>query len=369
MVVYFSIAAGAAFVSYLARRTEQQSKAIAVLLYTAAIVIFCHFAGARDLKVGTDTSFYAYNSYKAALSEAFNTFWRSSEFGDWGPLYKLLCWTSVNFARSFYGYLFCIELLTVIPLVIAAREFLGDYLWFGVYLFGILFYPMSFNMMRQMIAMSFLLLAFIAASGRKPLKYIIWLMIAIGFHTSAILGILFYPLILFSRDSTLGPGLKLIIIFCAGIAFVGVTPKLILMLPGNHFQWYISDASLFGGGIRMITLTMILAVVLGLLGFLFTRGIELAEDDRLSLFELLAIFCFGVICLLLSLLSFYLYRIAFIFIYVVVLMLPKLCSAVKDSHSRYLMIAVAIIATGVWSTDYYFVQQSHEVIPYIFSTI
>lgn len=371
MFFYYGLAAIAATLVYLAGWFEQRKNLLlAITLYISAVAVLCYFAGARDIHVGTDTGNYALMSYRAASTQTFESFWFRSAYSAWAPLYKMFCWAIVNVARSFSVYLFSIELLIVLPVVIVARKMLRNYCWLAILIFGIVFYPMSFNMMRQMIAMGYLLLALVAAMNKRFWRYLVWLVISIGFHTTAIVGVLFYPLVLFAQSQSLGTAIKIIVIFIAGIVFVAAAPTLIALLPGEHYQAYIGEGTMsLAGGARMPLLTSLLTILIGVFGWLFTRSNALEKERLASIVEMTIVFIFGVACLALSIVSFYLYRIGFFFMYVSILLLPLICSSIEDRYTRYSMVLVVVSGLAIWSFDYYVIEQSHEVIPYAMSKI
>lgn len=371
MAVYFAIAFAASLLAFIADRLPRNRHAISeILLYFCAILLFCHFAGARDLVVGTDTGFYAYGSYRSVLASNFDYFWNYSGYASWfAPLFKLLCFGVVSVTHSFYWYLFSIELFTVVPVVVACKKSLGSHAWLGVLVFGIIFYPMSFNMMRQMIGMSFLLLAYLEAIERRPIPFIIFLLIATGFHASLIVGVLLYPISVFSRGRKFNGGVKLGVVVMVGLAFIVALPSLASLLPEQYQSYLGGGSNAQPGGLRTPVTMAGVSLTLGLLGWVFTRERTLRVADRLALTTGATTIAFSLVLLMLSLSSIYLYRVAFIFIYICILLFPQLCCSVGDARSRHVLTLVGIAVMGLWSFDYYIIQGSHEVVPYIVSSM
>lgn len=369
MAFYFAIGVAAALLMCAADRCESHgNKLFSLILYCGVALLFSHFAGARDITVGTDTTGYALNSYYAVKYYGMDYFWYSSVYADlFAPLFKVLCIISVTLTQTFYGYLFAIEFLTVIPVILASRKMLGRWSWMGILVFSVLFYPMSFNMMRQMIAMGFLLLAFIEIAERKPVIYCAYTVIACLFHSSAIVGLLIYPLVVFARGRERLGGFKLAIVCMVGIAFVFIAPSLIKYLPGNHYQNYLSGEYAMDGGLRMPAMTALLAVNLAAFSWTFIRKCKPCAAQSELLIEMAVVVTFGIVCLMLSLFSFYLYRIGFFFLYVSILLLPLLCSSINDRNSSLFMTSIVILLICVWAFDYYAIQSAHEVVPYVLS--
>lgn len=141
-------------------------------------------AAVRDISVGVDSLTY-YNSYLMASKLSLNQiFIENNE----GFLYNiLLYWTShaTNNPAFFFGIL---QAMTVIPIMwFGAKK--NEYIevWQIVLIYCLWHYNDSLNAVRQMIAVSLLLLAFAYYCDKKLFKTIIVFIIALGFHSSVIL--------------------------------------------------------------------------------------------------------------------------------------------------------------------------------------
>ena len=71
----------------------------------------------------------------------------------------------------------------------------------GLFAFYLLFYNMSLNLHRQFMAIAVVFYCTKYIEDKKPLKYLIGVIVAMGFHTSALLTIIFYPLFQIFRDN------------------------------------------------------------------------------------------------------------------------------------------------------------------------
>lgn len=370
MFIYLLIDIAATGLAALGTYFRKQSKLAMVVCYCFSALILCYFAGVRGLHVGSDTAGYGYSSYRTALLNSFTDFYSRSNFESWSPLYKCLCWISSKIGRTFFSYLFCIQLFTVIPLYLAALKGLDRYAPFAVLIYCIAFYPMSFNMMRQMIAMSFLLLAFIEANDRRLIRFLIFVLVATGFHESALLGLYIYPLVAFSTNtkSRFSYGLRVVIFTIFSVALIALAPVILRFTDSiGFYSAYTSGAGVTeGGGLRTIVVTIAVGLVLSGLGWIFSRKSNIST--RLSVIGLFVVVAFGIICLPLSLISFWLYRIGFYFLYLVVLALPTCSIRIQDRRTKLIYIGLAVFLLLFWSYDYYVIQGSHNVIPYYFAT-
>lgn len=371
MVVYYGIALVSFILAAAGLRIKPRSKVLSIVLICLSAFVYCYFAGARDLTVGTDTNGYAIHSYRVAISTDFNYFFFSSMYSIWSPLYKCLCWLSSNAFHSFFGYLFCIQAAIVAPLYLALHRGLPRYAAYGVLIYGLIFYPMSFNMMRQMIAMSFLLLAFIEANDKHLLKFAIWVAVAVCFHASAVIGAIIYPLVRFSISGVKeSGGVRLFIVLVLSLLIVAFAPALLRLT--DELGFYSSYTSgihsdTAGGGLRTIVVTAAIGLLIAFMGWLFTKGH--GSDSRLSLAGLVAVVAFGIICLPLSLISLWYYRVGFFFLYAAVLAVPTCAYNIRKWDSRVVFIIATTLLLALWSYDYYLIQGSHQVIPYLFSSM
>lgn len=160
-----------------------------------ALLIPCTLAAMRDISVGNDVMGYVYPNYIVAI--------KSSSFGE----FLLLEYpkTEILFSVLLYwggklkdiGYIFfAIELLILLPLyyVLYKRRKEAS-MTLGMMIFLFLFYNFGLSGMRQSIAMSFILLAYYYFSINERFRAIFWCIVAILFHTVALLVI---PIYLFS---------------------------------------------------------------------------------------------------------------------------------------------------------------------------
>ena len=142
-----------------------------------AWLLLSSVAGFRAYRVGTDTLTYVaiYNNKSDDMEIGFS----------W--LIQLLH----ELALKPTAFLFACALITN-GLVLIAISRLSDNVWLSVYLYITLYYYFnSFNAMRQYIAVSILLNAFYYASKKRWGPYSVLLIIAISFHSSALIGIVF----------------------------------------------------------------------------------------------------------------------------------------------------------------------------------
>ncbi|NFN05203.1 EpsG family protein [Clostridium botulinum] len=166
------------------------------ICYIIAILLPTMLAGFRDYNIGTDVNVYAVPMFNDAIRyiNLADYLLHSSQAIFSEPLYGTMNFIISRFTINPFWILFSISL------IINSFTFLGCYkyknkikLWFLMFLFYFTFYNLSLNMMRQSIAISIIFYATNFIFEKKINKYYLWVIVAIGFHTSGIIAIVFYP--------------------------------------------------------------------------------------------------------------------------------------------------------------------------------
>lgn len=141
--------------------------------------------GARTIEVGTDTAYTYYPYYYLGYCKK-NVEYNGIEYGFY-YLFKI----AYRLTHSFNGCLFIIGLVTVSLYLYAIYKLSNrNNYWLYYFLFISMFYMYSFNIARQAIAMAILLVGIWHLSYDNWRKYILFVVIATLFHTSAIISIL-----------------------------------------------------------------------------------------------------------------------------------------------------------------------------------
>ena len=153
------------------------------------------FAGMRALNVGTDIMVYAYQTFeKSSAYTSLNSFLNvnSIEGG-----YAALAFICSHLCGNVHVFLAFTAMLQIIPIYICAVKLRNEYnmIW-PMMIYLMIFYIVGFNVMRQSIAASWMLLAFLLLEEKRYVKMIFTCIVALLFHSTAILGILFLLLAL-----------------------------------------------------------------------------------------------------------------------------------------------------------------------------
>lgn len=167
MALYYIIFVTLFLISYVKRWHNE--------IFWGTITFLILFAGLRAYTIGTDTP-----TYKAVFQ-----YLEPKE-----PLWYGLNIIISSLGLSYTSLLIAASSLTMIPLAIAIkRSSINPQLSIFIY-YGLFGYLNSFNTMRQLVAVSFVLLAYTYC--KKKYKCIALIIVAVGFHYSAIVALLIF---------------------------------------------------------------------------------------------------------------------------------------------------------------------------------
>lgn len=168
------------------------------LTISIALLIPCLIAGVRASEIGTDTAGYLVPMFQAAvkaknfqeyLSSSWYHLWRYIYIEDYEIGFSMLVYIISKVFRSIVAVQFVIEVLAIFPIFFAVNRRKEYPVWLCMLVYYLMFYNTSLNLMRQSIAMAFVLLAFQYLSESDWIKYLIFMVVASLFHTSALLGL------------------------------------------------------------------------------------------------------------------------------------------------------------------------------------
>lgn len=157
------------------------------ILYGLSVLLLVILAGCRDYTIGTDIRIYGNSIFNVA--KGYSNF--SYYLRDYGwraePLYLLLNFLISRLTDSAHW------LYAAIGAIMYTGFFIGLYrfrdrmsLTYGWAIFILLFYGTSYNLMRQMLAMSMLFMGSIHVLNKKYVRFLPYVILAALFHQTAI---------------------------------------------------------------------------------------------------------------------------------------------------------------------------------------
>lgn len=320
------------------RNTEIQKKD--KLFLTITFIILTFISGFRDVSVGTDTESYQsiFLKYVYGLPDY------HSELG-YAYFNKLIAMLSSNPQA--------IIIASSIIINLGVMRFIyknSPNAWLSVYLYiTLFFYFFSFNYTRQFIAISLVLLGWNFLKDKKIITFLIFVILATSFHTSAIISLLLI-FIFFSRNNTRLVPWILILSVISMLGMDTIFNYVFELFP--RYQGYNTGDISQSGGIN----SLILYLVIFLVTLIFRKKKD--PDNNIALIIV-------TICAVLGVLSFEYYifsRPSLYFNIFVIVIIPKITSNFKGIES--LIANYIVIIFGFAYLMYYLFLNWHDVVPY-----
>lgn len=372
MEIYLFAALMTCVLGFGAVRFRARSKLASIAALALIVVVFCYLAGARDITVGTDTSYYGQMSFLRARNASFYDFFFRSIYASWAPLAKVTLWVAANIWKDFFWYLAVIQFVAIVPLIWASYRFCGRSFPLAVTIYALVFFPMTLNLMRQFMALGFLLTAYVWLDRKNIPVFLLFILVATGFHTTALLGILIWPLAHLAGSKLFSLPIKLLLLSC-GMALVFLFADRALQFAadvmGGTYDSYINGITAkAGGGTRSIVFLFGIFSMGGLISYLLIRPGEMAGDEKERVESMALTVLLGIFFWSFGLVSFYLYRMGLNFLYFCVLLVPLLVNCVPGRSERRFLSIVFVIMFVAFFYDYYVIQAANDAIPYLFSS-
>ena len=341
-------------------------------VFWSAVALFvpCALAALRSSDIGTDVNLYVKPMYELACRDlSFSDYQRSSWWSVWHykspsdyePAFAFLIWAVSRATHSFSAVLFVLQALMIVPIYLCLiRVRKNCPLWLGMAVYYLMFFNSTLNLARQWIAVSFILFAIHYLFDSKRIKYWIIILIASGFHRSALFGILIF--ILYQYLVKDGCGVRQVtIVGLVAILSLFVSTVLSSLLPViglGKYTGYLGDLDFLPNQIllRLPMLALLLAYW------------KKSEDKTVAAFFLGMIFLDMALSQLASA-NEQSGRIALYFSITAVLYIPAAVSAMGSQASRFGLGTAMMSYCVVYWVYTYVISGAGETIPYVFSGV
>ncbi|HFU4127590.1 TPA: EpsG family protein, partial [Streptococcus suis] len=172
---------------YLAEVLSKKNKRLSILMMFIASLPLGLLAGFRSERIGTDLIVYVRPIFLLSINvDSFSQLVQLKPDTEIG--YLFFNFVISRFTNDFQLYLFIVEYIVILFFALGLFRFrTKGSLTFGMLLFCFLFYNRSLNIVRQFLAMSIIFLNLKYYFENKDLKFIISVIFASLFHTSAII--------------------------------------------------------------------------------------------------------------------------------------------------------------------------------------
>lgn len=350
MFPYLSVFLLSSALLAFADKVKKNQRSIFVIF---ALLLPCLLAGYRADFIGTDTEAYLMPTIRAAMdARSFGDYLESSWFRIWRYLYVgsfELGFTSVVYIiTKVLGPIWAkviIQMLIVAPVYFSIKKY-GKYpSWLGMLVFYLTTYNSTLNLIRQSIAMSFVLLGTIYFLEKSKRGFLASLLVAISFHRTGVVLIVIALLIHFVKSNSsyndkgvIASELRKtwLVVGIAIAALFSLTYVIqILRLVGLS-----SYTNYLGEGFRFVLNQSVFRLPILLL--IFCNWRKWNQNERNARIFLL-MFILTLLCWQLTSVNIYSGRISYYFSSVEVLSYPSLCYTLVNKNNRLLMIVCLIV--------------------------
>jgi hypothetical protein len=280
---------------------------------------------------------------------------------------KLFPFWEFGYSRHEWGYLFLNKILSFVDseqVFVAILAFIPLYIffkfisreskmpWLSIYLFITLgFYTNTFNLLRQVIAISIITISYKYLKENNLKKFCIWVIIASLFHISALA---FLP-IYFVRNNKLN--YKSMCIYSSIGLFLIIFGNKIISIIINRFSSIEYQIKSNGGFIMLAVLISTL-----ILGLFFSKSVLSKNDRSIVLYNILI---FAILTQVLAL-DFALFtRVTSYFRVFLIILIPEVIYYIKDRNIRVIGVFLVVCLTAI---QYYMTLKADlsGIVPYYF---
>lgn len=367
-LVCFAVSTGCLGASHVTQR-HGTSRLLTKALIGCTVLFPCLLAAVRDSSVGTDVTKYGEAVFLSAGNMPIDAFF-ARYAGDIDILYLLVTYGFAQLTSDIVLYFFFLQLLAMVPVVVAVIVLCRSYAHIGLAVYYLLFFAYSLNLMRQSIALSLVLVSVILVERQRFWWFSTVVLIAAGFHSTALLALALYPLchLLNRRDRPqLSPGMdrfRYVVVFGLFLltaTMVVATPALIrtfhTLRPTFTYQLnHLGQGTLSAG--------LALAGCMAL--FFYWRFLTswFRRDDDPTVFGLSVILLFSVVIFQMTVLSPEMYRLSLYFMIVVVVLLPRMMAGIISRRERWFFAIPSLCLFAAYSYIRFVVLRACEVVPY-----
>lgn len=359
MMVYFIVFFTAMIFAFFANNSfKKEKKKSGIIFSILAILIPSLLAGLRLKGIGTDTLYY----FDAAFMYAKNSssLFRLFKVSDIEPLFNVVNYIVSRFTDNINVVYFVLQLIIMFFAYMACYDNRKNISLPTSYLaFMLLYYNRSLNMCRQTISIVIFLYAIKYIKKKKFFKYLLFVLLATGFHKTALfcLPIYFIVQLLNKKDALLYKfgiivGSLMLVIFYKDIMLFLL--KIFSFIPSRYI-FYVSNSNS-----NVILIEIILKIVLLGIVLIFSKKlIEKSDDNKILIFLMILdiiLYSIGMHAASAQRLSFY---IGYLNIFVI--------AQLKDIFNgsfKNIIGFIIIMALCCYSYLYYGVAQYDQTVPY-----
>lgn len=340
---------------------------IAIVCVCVGLFLPSILSGLRDYSIGTDILLYGNRWFYIAGNTNFLVYLKWATSSDIGALYALINYVIAaitNNPHAFYFFLTLIEVSIVFLSLLQFRKEIS--VSFAMLVYYMMFYNISLNILRQSLAISLMIAAYICLCKKGVKAFLIVWLLACMAHASAIVMIIILPLKWYSNksNSEFKSFLLMSVMIMAVVLYAPLLSFLIRVgFLSARFQNYTLTSQ--GGG-RVIRTAFIIIIMM----IIVVSYASLKKYDKNSiLFINLSIISF-VMTMLLFVGNNQVIRIAYYFDLALIIVFPFLQRAAEAHYleisSRIVKPFLIVLLIGYWTFNVV-IQNNGETYPYQYS--
>lgn len=187
------------YFTYLVQKELEKEKKIKfkIVLYSViALILPIFYAGAREIDVGRDIRIYVLPALKWASTRNFTSYMSIPYISNIESGYTILAYIFAKISNNLTLFL---SILQVFPCVsvfyFAYKKRKTIPMWLVMLTYLLTWYCRSYTIMRQSIAVAFILISIVKFEEKKYMQTILLYILAILFHTSAVVALAIYVVI------------------------------------------------------------------------------------------------------------------------------------------------------------------------------
>ena len=340
------------------------------MLSLIAIIIPCFFAAVRDSTIGTDVLVYSDRLFNTALK--YGSIIDYLNRVDVELLFGTVTFISSHFFNRVFYY-FILQFLVIFPIYkFLFQENTKKYAWVGIMIYLFWLYPFSLNIMRQSISISIMLYNYKNIKEKKLIRYLFLCLIAFGFHFTALLGLLFYPL---NKITTIKKAKKSLqnemrkpvrLMKKINKLLIVLTVLFVTVIGSQIIEYFTSTSGLYtdqllfksSGNIEIMN-ALIMVFMIGI-AYIYKSS----EDENVN--YLLFLIIIGSILYQLKSSFSQMYRFSAYFTNFLIFLYPMILNSQKNNRKRMMIIFFVLCISCINFSYYIIIRQWHSVFPYVF---
>lgn len=341
MIPYFCVFAIVVLFTIISNYVYKRNKIFSYICTLASILIICCFAAFRAYTVGTDINVYGFKRFSyAGLYNSIVDYITLKSFGT-EYLYHVLNYIVYKTSHSFQLFLFILQLIPVLVVYrLASKNRTNSTYSLYIICYLFIWFNSSLNILRQTIAIFIVLYAYNYIEQKKYLKYIIFVLIASLFHSTALICLLMPCMQIFSNRKNKFLHLFFIVVILFFSYFtLDILLKMISTMPIlNEYQRYIT----YNSGETFSSIFMFVKLIFLILNITYAKYIEKNKSNSLLIYYVTLDFVLYCSSAFID----YGYRISYYFLPYWIMLIPKIDFSIEDRKvkSTYrLLIAILLV--------------------------